>query len=892
MPGAHSACRRADPVTVRSAIIVPHTHWDREWYEQEHRFRQRLVETVSDALDLLEKNPEIRVFLLDGQVALVDDYLSVRPQDEHRIRALAQKGRLRLGPWYVLADEFLTTAETLVRNLLIGKSIGERYGDWMPVGYCPDSFGHPAALPTILRGFGMRWAIVWRGYGKRALDPDLFQWTGPDGSSVLTHHLPPDGYQIGAELPVRRDDLQVRWRQLRSVLFPRALGESILIPNGADHHALQPDIATVVSQLADLEPDVAFRIGSPVDYFESLGDVRTECVAGELRDSYGYTWALQGVHSTRSRLKRSMAEAERMLVRWAEPQCALAALAAGRNRKALLDHAWTTYLRSCAHDSIGGCCTDAVARDVLQRATEARNAAQNLFVDALYDRLGQDRVRVRHARDEWQSRLVVINPSPVERHGVVETTVTFKRDDVTVGSPAPNAPEPHTEKRRVFRLVDVAGTNVPFHVLGQYISCDRLDSPRAYPDQDVVDAVRIQVPVQRVPALGCVTLGVIEESAAGPVVAGRASDADRPVRIDHRRVVSGAVTVGSGSRAFQVTDGPVQMTSVFDVVSERDLGDTYTHEPGAGDEPLYANWSAPAIIRDGPYVGCLARGFRVPGRAVGTVYARLDADSRVVRWAVDGRNLVGNHRLRVLFPLPRQSDGRCVADQHFGAVIRKPTTVDMPAYPHEHPVRSAPCHRYVSVTGAGANGLTVFPRGVFEYEVTEDHLAFTVLRAVGHLSLGNLNARPGHAAWPEATPAAQEIGAFRVEFGSVSGAVDDNSSPLAWSELESLAEEFHAPLMRRSVDAPFRVDGPSLAGKGLVFKALKPAERGDGVVFRCVNVSSETVQGRLCWGSNLAGASRVRLDETAIEDLALDTDSRTIRFDAAPREVVSIQVWT
>ena len=34
--------------------LVPHTHWDREWYEPFQRFRLRLVDMVDDVLDRAE----------------------------------------------------------------------------------------------------------------------------------------------------------------------------------------------------------------------------------------------------------------------------------------------------------------------------------------------------------------------------------------------------------------------------------------------------------------------------------------------------------------------------------------------------------------------------------------------------------------------------------------------------------------------------------------------------------------------------------------------------------------------------------------------------------------------------------------------------------------------
>jgi hypothetical protein len=244
-------------------VIVPHTHWDREWYEPEARFRQRLVELLDDVISRLESDGSGR-FLLDGQTVLLEDYLLVRPEQAARVGALVRSGQLVVGPWYVLADEQLTSDETLVRNLLAGRADGRRHGGWMPVGYSPDAFGHPAALPTILAGFGIEHAMVLRGYGGEAgQERDLFNWVGADGSVVLTYHFPPAGFEVAANLPEDRAALAQRWEQMREMLEARATLPLLLAMNGADHHSLQPGIGRITAWLNDLAPGYDFALGTP-----------------------------------------------------------------------------------------------------------------------------------------------------------------------------------------------------------------------------------------------------------------------------------------------------------------------------------------------------------------------------------------------------------------------------------------------------------------------------------------------------------------------------------------------------------------------------------------------------------------------------------------------------
>ena len=147
----------------RRVAIIPHTHWDREWYSPFQTFRMDLVDTLDALLPLLEEDPSYARFMLDGQMAVVDDYLEVRPEAETRIRNLAAAGRLTMGPWYILMDEFLVSGETIIRNLQLGIQRGAGFGGVMDVGYLPDMFGHIAQMPQILTSAGFKDTVIWRG---------------------------------------------------------------------------------------------------------------------------------------------------------------------------------------------------------------------------------------------------------------------------------------------------------------------------------------------------------------------------------------------------------------------------------------------------------------------------------------------------------------------------------------------------------------------------------------------------------------------------------------------------------------------------------------------------------------------------------------------------------
>ncbi|MCI0475043.1 MAG: alpha-mannosidase, partial [Anaerolineales bacterium] len=143
-----------------NCFIISHTHWDREWYQPFQEFRVRLVRMMDRLLDLFADNPDFRGFMLDGQTIALEDYLAIRPDRADEVRQHVQAGRLRIGPWYILPDEFLAHPESLIRNLLCGRRVARQFGEPMPVGYIPDTFGHISQLAQIFSGFGIDNVVI------------------------------------------------------------------------------------------------------------------------------------------------------------------------------------------------------------------------------------------------------------------------------------------------------------------------------------------------------------------------------------------------------------------------------------------------------------------------------------------------------------------------------------------------------------------------------------------------------------------------------------------------------------------------------------------------------------------------------------------------------------
>ena len=884
--------------------VVTHTHWDREWYHPVGRFRQKLVALIDE---LLSSPPDPgKCFLLDGQAIVLEDYLLVRPERAAEIAERLRAGTLEAGPWYVLADELIPGGESLVRNLLAGRRALERVrASSPPVLYCPDSFGHPAALPMIAAGFGMKLIVLWRGLGGASRPvPDVVRWHAADGSEALVYHLAPSGYELGSSLPPGEREARERWERIRAELLSRAATRVALLPNGADHHALQLHHAESLAALAAAAAPHRIISSSLHAFAEALAEEASrrqlEVISGELRDSYGYTWTLQGTLGARADQKRRAAMAERLLVRDAEPWAAIARCVAGADRRHLVQLAWRTLLQCHPHDTLCGCSIDQVAREMDARLEDATAQGTGIRDDAMLDLVAHDPVIARErGRPGWTPVVIVRNPAARPRGGVAEVEIdTFIRD-VPVG-PGSGAAAGGQLPDEAIPLAP-AGSGTAFQTLSRERMHARTESPRHYPDNDLIERARVVAWVDPVPGYGIRALGLAPGRArpAWPATA---------VSARGRTLDNGLIRVEAGPSSVTVTStefpGLASRFIGFEDVAER--GDLYTHSPDGESrqatlvrarlcargplraelETVWRIWIVPSGTP--PAAGPTGRRFAARAGATAdiTVVFSLDAAARFTRVRVRGENPIGDHRLRVLFATGLV-DPAIVADAAFGPIVRRPIAATESGRRMELPPPTAPLHRYVSLYGAEA-GLTIISDGLAEYEAFPDGgMAVTLLRAVSELSRNDLPERPGHAGWPSPTPDAQCLGPFTATFAMFPHGPRGRSSAEA---VERTAEDALLPLtgttLRSAGELPTVIPGIELHGAGLVLSAIKDSEDGQWIVVRCINLDDEEREGRWSFGFPVAEARLARLDETPIVELPVD--GGTVAFSAGPHAVTTI----
>jgi mannosylglycerate hydrolase len=836
--------------------VVPHTHWDREWYQTFQHFRIRMARCFDEVAEVLERHAELR-FTLDGQCVLLEDYAQVRaPERVEALLELIRAGRISVGPAYVLPDEYLVGGESLIRNLLAGAAVCRRLRIPRALfGYQPDTFGNIAQLPQLLRGFGIDHCLLMRGLGDDADEMGaVFEWAAPDGSSVLAIRLL-DGYGHAASLglldgagrrvaePQRRplaacERVSEHLSAWQGAYRRDALRE-VLLCNGVDHRRIQRDLPEILDALRATYPDSRFEVGAYPDYADRVRDRRDAPPAarhaGELCDGRLHT-VTRGVNSARMWIKQANAQAEARLAT-AETLAALARLAGCCPYPAEeLAYAWRELLRCQPHDSIGGCSIDRVHEDMRQRFSDAGQVAGRLAEEAL----------VALARGAWQgwwhyadpagSRRSLVNPLPYPRTALARLDGGPGAAAMTVvadGAPVPC--QLGADGRTLLAAVPLAG-------------------------------------------FGSRELAIVpgKRTAAGDAVALGART------IANRHYVVHALEDGT----LEVTEraGGHRHRGLLAFEDEGDRGDAYNAAP-LGDVVTSTGGAAGCeVTAAGPARAELTISLRLavpgrleePGRERRTGTGHVDLTARValhggedlIRVELEGDNRACDHRLRALFRAPEADAADGVRAEGQFAVLRRPCR---PPAGNGWKERPQPTHHTAGAVAAGR--LAVFGDGLPEYQALTGAdgsvtLAITLLRCFGWLSRDDNPLRPYGAGPQIETPGAQEPGRFTARLALRFGALGD-------AELVRTGQI----LRLEAVSGPGGActDGLlELGGDGWAVSAVKRAETEDALIVRVFNPGPEPVT------TTFAGpftARRARLDETDVG--ALDGELRLGPYEIA-----------
>lgn len=343
----------------KQVIAYIHTHWDREWYREFEVFRLRLLRVFDNVLEMLENN-KIPSFYFDGQVSALLDYLEIRPEKEELVRKLIAEKKLYIGPCYTLVDEFLTDKTVFEKNLEIGLKISKDFGCTDFIGYLADTFGHSQNIPKIFKEFGIDKCIVWRGCGDI---PSEFTFNGINTVNLIR------GYFMDIFSAPITIEQKAEWLKGNLDKIAEKSGDYLLLPIGADHLGVEPDITEqiekvnkILQQVQNDTTEYKIKLSNPFEYFELVKDNFKQFEWNdELRDN-SKTFILQGSYSARLKLKQYNVKCTYLLEQANKLQKKY-----GEEYNSIIEYAYKLLLKNQAHDGICGCSTDLVHRENVTR---------------------------------------------------------------------------------------------------------------------------------------------------------------------------------------------------------------------------------------------------------------------------------------------------------------------------------------------------------------------------------------------------------------------------------------------------------------------------------------------------------------------------------------------
>ncbi|WXG41107.1 MAG: glycoside hydrolase family 38 C-terminal domain-containing protein [Candidatus Freyarchaeum deiterrae] len=830
------------------SILVSHTHWDREWHKPFQTFRGYMVEMIDHLINIMEKNPDYKHFLLDGQSILLQDYFEVRPENKERIRALVSNGRLSVGPFYVLPDMFLVSAEALVRNLLLGIMVAEEYGGAQKIGYQPDCFGQIAQTPQIMKGFGFDGFIFWRGIGNE-IDtlPTTFLWEAPSGDRILTHQISLGYFNVG-DLPKDVDAAVNLIEKTQSMLEDRSNTRFHLLLNGHDHASPQEHIPQIVKIYNKKHPDEPIRHGSLTDFFSQLGDNTKDLpvYVGEFRGARTSA-LLGGVLSSRMYLKQANNRCQTELENYAEPFSTWAWILGNSYDRDFLWLAWKWLLENHPHDSICGCSVDQIHREMETRFAWSKQIAE--FIT----RRAMEQIASRATISDKEFSIAVFNPSPWPRTGVVEffsepfPPFTFSSQHFTFNPSLLKSME--FTPNRNFCVVDQEGKVLPVEV---YHNPDKFGF--RFSENTLPHVLRFLA--ENVPACGYKILYLREEKIESVESTLKFNVKERVMENEYLRVSFNP----NGTMNITELQSGVTFSGLHVLEDVGDNGDEYNYSKLKEDtvftsENLNAEISfekhsamVDAVVKiemllpKGLEEG--NRNRRSSEREPLKIVSRISIlpGARFVNCKTEIENNAKDHRLRALFPTAITSEV-VNADGHFGVVER---SLKLPDETNWVETLTTASHQNLFVDiNNGEKGLAITNKGLPEYEIYGEKdrtIAITLVRSVGWLSRNMDNNNRKMFGGPSVpTSEAQCQGRLTAEY-----AIIPHSGDWEEAQVPRVAHEFANELRTAEVKNPdntlpasisfLEVEPPSI-----VLSAVKKAEREEALVVRIYN-SGKTTQ--------------------------------------------------
>ncbi len=912
--------------------IISNTHWDREWRFSFEETRLRLVEVLDKLLDIFDTDPDYKHFHFDSQTIGIEDYLEVRPENRPRIEQAIQSGRLLVGPWYSLPDEFMVSGESLARNLFIGHQVARDLGKVMKVGYNPFSFcGQNSQIAQLYNGFDIDSIIFYRGIGTEGDGKD-FYLEAADGSRVLNIRLTPRTrfnflYLVGralyfGQLPADKnkyvideggricrfaeDQLEARdfdmiradyqwntdWLEERMAEFfedakKPATTRHLIGMDGYDSAAPSQFTTKIIKLARKLGYDIVHdSLPRTVAAIQKEAPKNLPVVRKEMRYKRGTPI---GTLTARYHIKQQNRRAEFDLQRGAEPFSVLAMHSSKHAYpESSLLMAWKTLLANQCHDSIGGC-----AADKVHRAMEIRFARTMEISRALSKRALMSIAEKLDCRDLPKNHTAVclFNPLTRERDELIEAYVMVPKE-IGLTRPGLFTPEDEAVPCRIVSDQDWTANVEKFSMdVHEEVACQTW---------------RITLNARALPPLGWRTLLLQEDPEGRCGIEDPAGEAAANVmENDHLRVEINAN--GTLNMRDKSTGREFQGLGYFEDRGER--GGPWHSGLVPNDQPITSHdcRAEARVVREDAFASTreVSLRFTMPADVTADEQARttetvdlpirtrltLRHDRDLLEFETTVDNIARSHRLRVMFPSGLAGAKTHEAEGQFDVVSRQiipidPTDREIPGgdfiEPCDHaPVSTHPQLSFMDVSD-GEAGLAMINSGMCEYEVIDDEprtIGLTLLRTFPKLKIMHayMEGREGQCLGE---------GTFRY-------ALKPHAGNWEQADLHHTAARFNVPVtvLQFVTDAgrgKLPLSRSFLNVEGAVVDCVKKSGRNNNLIVRVHNPHPTKQKYRLTCDAKLGKAWLCNLEEKRQDELS--PKKHSLSGSIGPKKILTLEL--
>jgi mannosylglycerate hydrolase len=818
--------------------VISHTHWDREWHQTYQQYRVKLIRFMDELLELLETTPAYTSFLLDGQTIVLEDYLEIKPKNRERIGQLVKEGHLVIGPWYIQPDEFTPSGESLIRNLLIGQQIGNEFGPSMQIGYLPDSFGQAAQLPQVLSGFGMNYAIFWRGITNEETEKSDFWWVGPDGSKVLATHLPL-GYGNGRMLSTDLEQNVKIIEENHKELSDMATTSNLLLMSGFDQRSANKDLPEIIDELnkhfEDHESEFHVKLSRLQDYLEAVASEaeNLENLSGEFRKGKNMRVHVS-IASTRLDLKKKNFEVQNLYEKYLEPISSLSFLVGDPYDNDIINKGWKYMMQNHAHDSICNVCTDATHQEMDMRYEFAKQISDSVQKTALEKLMSNINFQDKGAP------LVVINTLGQKRKNLAEATLHL------------------TSKE--FMIVDGNGNEVPYQIvetIEENLNDKQIEIGVKNDDQFVF-TTKIKF-LAEVEGFGFSTYYVKETAPVSNTFADVYQNG-----IFENEFMSVSIE-GNGSLTLKEKKTGTIFAGLNVFEEGGNAGDEYDFSPPREDMVITTSDATPEItvVHNGPIFATLKIVYQlefpvdtdVSGRSEERKSSLIETFVTVNRYenrvdihtVID--NTVKNHRIRALFDTGIKTKTH-VADQQFGTIRRDNYLEQVEYWEQEnweeryYPIY--PQQKFVDVSDK-EKGISILNKGLPQYEILHGEdptIAVTLLAGTDYMGKQDLVDRPGRRSGLHVeTPDSLLLGSHEMDYSIVPHPGNEIEASIGLKSSEFTTPFMTVPVAEKSVNGALSDNCTfiRLLGDGMNISAVKKSEDDHSLLLRIFNTTNQTI---------------------------------------------------